>query len=75
MKRLNLSEQFIRELLIPGDLLDPDQVALRWAGMPNKNERSLIFDLFTALTAAGYLAREDDQHLRVLRSAADDDWL
>ncbi|HEV3157984.1 MAG TPA: SDR family NAD(P)-dependent oxidoreductase [Candidatus Baltobacteraceae bacterium] len=71
MERLGLSEQFIREFLVPGATLDVEEIALRWAGMPNKNERALIGDILNALTETGYLEREDDRSFRCLRSADD----
>lgn len=66
MERVKLSEQFVRELLILGTELDPGEVALRWAGMPNKNERAATMAVLTALVDAGFLAPEGERY-RVLR--------
>ncbi|MBC5809368.1 MAG: SDR family NAD(P)-dependent oxidoreductase [Candidatus Eremiobacteraeota bacterium] len=57
MRRLNLSLVFVRSLLVPGIHLDAGDVALRWTGMPNKNERSLTNEVLEALADAGFLER------------------
>jgi short-subunit dehydrogenase len=67
MERVKLSERFVRELLQPGAVLDAADVALRWAGMPNKNERAATNEVLDALTNAGFLAR-DGEHHRVVRA-------
>jgi short-subunit dehydrogenase len=59
MERLKLSEAFVRTLLIPGTTLEPHEVALRWAGMPNKNERAITEEVLEALADAGILQRAD----------------
>jgi hypothetical protein len=59
MERLKLSEAFVRTLLIPGSTLEPHEVALRWAGMPNKNERAITEEVLEALADAGILQRAD----------------
>jgi short-subunit dehydrogenase len=70
MKRLKLTEAFVRGLLVPGTELDSDDVALRWAGMPNKNERAITIDVLTALAGAGYLEHSEPHGpYRVLREA------
>jgi short-subunit dehydrogenase len=66
MERVRLREEFVRGLLQADAVLDPNEVALRWAGMPNKNERAATIEVLDALTAAGFLAR-DGEHYRVLR--------
>ena len=66
MERVKLGEQFVRDLLVPGVELDPGEVALRWAGMPNKNERAATLEVLTALADAGFLAPEGERY-RVLR--------
>lgn len=71
MRKLNLSAAFVRALLVPGDELELGDVALRWAGMPNKNERGLTHDVLDALADAGYLDRLDGDRYRVLRGADD----
>jgi hypothetical protein len=67
MERVKLSESFVRGLLQPQAELDPHEVALRWAGMPNKNERAATNEVLDALTDAGFLAR-DGEHYRVVRA-------
>ena len=69
MERAKLPFAFIASLLQPGETIDPNEAAMRWAGMPNKNERALLGELFDALVEAGYLERIDTQRLRVLRGA------
>ena len=66
MERVRLSEDFVRGLLHAGDELDAHEVALRWAGMPNKNERAATTEVLDALAAAGFLARDGERY-RVLR--------
>jgi short-subunit dehydrogenase len=67
MERVKLSERFVRELLQPGAVLDSAEVALRWAGMPNKNERAATNEVVDALVNAGFLAHDGDRY-RVLRA-------
>jgi short-subunit dehydrogenase len=55
MERLKLREAFVRDLLVPGEVLDPGEVAMRWAGMPNKHERAVTDEVLEALAEAGYL--------------------
>jgi short-subunit dehydrogenase len=69
MDKLNFRADFVRQLLVPGARIDPGDVALRWAGMPNKNERAITDDVLAALAAAGFLERTDDAGYRVVRSA------
>jgi short-subunit dehydrogenase len=68
MEKLKLSDGFVRGLLVPEAQLDAGEVALRWAGMPNKNERAITDDVLEALTSAGFLERSEDRSYRVLRS-------
>jgi len=49
-------------------MLDAYEVALRWAGMPNKNERAATTEVLDALAGAGFLEREGERY-RVVRSA------
>src|SRR5665213_939771 len=56
----------VRELLHAGDVLDAHEVALRWAGMPNKNERAATNEVLDALEAAGFLQRDGERFV-VLR--------
>ncbi len=69
MKKLNLSVNFVAGLLVPGTTIELGEVALRWAGMPNKNERALTLDVLEALAEANFLAREGPQHYRVIQAA------
>ncbi len=69
MKKLNLRIKFLRELLVPDATLDLGYVAMRWAGMPNKNERGLTAEVLDALVRAGYLDPIDHEKYRVLREA------
>jgi short-subunit dehydrogenase len=62
MERVKLGEQFVRELLVVGVELDPGEVALRWAGMPNKNERAATIEVLTALADAGFLTPEGERY-------------
>ncbi len=66
MERVKLREEFVRGLLRDGDVLDVHEVALRWAGMPNKNERAATAEVLDALASAGYLDRDGERY-RVLR--------
>jgi short-subunit dehydrogenase len=62
MERVKLREEFVRGLLREGEVLDPHEVALRWAGMPNKNERAATGEVLDALSDAGYLRREGERY-------------
>jgi hypothetical protein len=72
MERANLSTDFVRNLLIPDNIIDVGEAAMRWAGMPNKHERSLTSEVFFALAEWGFLAPRADGRYRVLHSADDD---
>jgi hypothetical protein len=67
MQRLKLHEGFVRGLLAPGAELELGDVSMRWAGMPNKNERGLMREVLQALTSAGFLERAGEDRYRVLR--------
>jgi hypothetical protein len=71
MDRSKLPVTFIRDLLVPDAVLDVSETALRWAGMPNKHERSLTSEIFFALAEWGFLAPRADGRYRVLRGADD----
>ena len=60
MERSGLRMEFIRELLVPGARLELGEIAMRWAGMPNKHERALTQEVLNALEAAGYLEPDGD---------------
>jgi short-subunit dehydrogenase len=66
MERVKLREEFVRGLLREGDALDAHEVALRWAGMPNKNERAATNEVLDALAAGGFLERDGERY-RVVR--------
>jgi short-subunit dehydrogenase len=69
MERVKLTPAFIRDSLTPDATLELNEVAMRWAGMPNKNERAVMREVFDALTAAGYLHQTGDETWKVLRAA------
>ncbi|MDQ6941145.1 MAG: SDR family NAD(P)-dependent oxidoreductase [Candidatus Eremiobacteraeota bacterium] len=66
MERVRLSERFVRDLLHADAVLDAHEVALQWAGMPNKNERAATVEVLDALSDAGFLQRDAGRY-RVLR--------
>lgn len=67
MERVKLNADFLRRLLHDGAVLDAGEVALSWAGMPNKNERAATVEVLDALAEAGFLEREGEKY-RVLRT-------
>lgn len=70
MRKLNLSSAFVASLLVvTGRTLDVGDVSLRWAGMPNKNERALTSEVLESLADAGFLTRSGDERYVVVRSA------
>ncbi len=71
MKKLNLSSTFVRSILKPDTELELGDIAMRWAGMPNKNERALTNDVLDALAEAGYLEHLEPERYRVVRAAED----
>ena len=68
MERVKLGEAFVRGLLAPGENIELNDAAMRWAGMPNKNERAAMHDVLHALATAGFLAPEGDETWKVLRA-------
>jgi short-subunit dehydrogenase len=68
MERVKLSPTFVREALVPGATLELNEVAMRWAGMPNKNERAALREVFDALTASGYLEPIQEETWKVVRA-------
>jgi short-subunit dehydrogenase len=68
MQKLKLGQPFVRGLLVPGAELELGDVSMRWAGMPNKNERGLTNEVFQALAAAGFLERTGEDRYRVIRN-------
>ena len=68
MERVRLSESFVRDLLVPDATLEFNETAMRWAGMPNKNERAALADVFAALATAGFLQSTGEDRWKVLRT-------
>ena len=69
MERVKLPAPFLAALLRPGSDVHLGDAAMRWAGMPNKNERAALEEALEALAAGGFLARQEDQTWTVLRAA------
>lgn len=69
MERVKLPAAFLAELLRPGENVQLGDAAMRWAGMPNKNERAALAEALAALTAGGFLEKTGDESWRVVRSA------
>lgn len=69
MERVKLPLAFIREALLPGATLELGALAMRWVGMPNKNERTALREALDALTAGGYLEPMEADTWRVIRAA------
>jgi short-subunit dehydrogenase len=69
MERVKLSPTFLREALVPGATLELNEMAMRWAGMPNKNERAAMKEVLEALTIAGYLELTGEDTWKVVRAA------
>jgi len=69
MDRAKLDPGFVRGLLVKDAVIDVHEVAMRWAGMPNKHERALTSEVFFALSEWGFLAPRADGRYRVLLAA------
>jgi len=69
MERVELPRDFVRSLLVPNITITLHEAALRWAGMPNKNERAAMHEVLTALTNAGFLEATGEESWVVLRAA------
>jgi hypothetical protein len=69
MAKFKMSLGFLRGALVPGIELELGEVAMSWAGMPNKHERALTNDVLDALAAAGYLEHLEPERYRVTRGA------
>ncbi|HET9095341.1 MAG TPA: SDR family NAD(P)-dependent oxidoreductase [Candidatus Baltobacteraceae bacterium] len=70
MERVKLPASFLADLLRTGEDIQLAEAAMRWAGMPNKNERAAMAEALDALTSGGYLKKTGDESWRVLRSAS-----
>lgn len=68
MERVKLPESFVRSLLQPGDTIGLNDAAMRWAGMPNKNERAALQEVFEALAGGGYIQHDSEDRWKVLRA-------
>lgn len=68
MERVKLSAAFVRDLLQEGSTVALHDAAMRWAGMPNKNERAAMHEVLQALADAGYLEPVGDETWKVLRA-------
>lgn len=69
MERVKLPASFVASVLVRDAALELNEVAMRWAGMPNKNERAALHEVFDVLTAAGYLQKTGEESWKVLRAA------
>jgi short-subunit dehydrogenase len=69
MERVKLEEQFVRSLLVPDSTIELHDAAMRWAGMPNKNERAALHEVLDALAAAGFLESSGEERWLVRRAA------
>lgn len=69
MERVKLTEAFVSSLLVVGTTVEFNEAAMRWAGMPNKNERAALREVFDALTAEGYLEVAGEDAWLVRRAA------
>jgi hypothetical protein len=68
MERVKLPSSFLADLLRPGGDIHLTDAAMRWAGMPNKNERAAMAEALDALTSGGYLEKIGTETWRVLKS-------
>ena len=69
MERVKLPQSFVEQSLVPGATLDLNEVSMRWAGMPNKNERAAMREVLDALASAGYLEPTGEESWKVVRAA------
>ena len=69
MERVKLPSEFLRAALVPDERIELGDLAMRWAGMPNKNERAALREALDALTAGGYLEPQEEGTWRVVRAA------
>ncbi len=69
MERVKLPPEFLRSALVPNARIELGDLAMRWAGMPNKNERAALREALDALAAGGYLEPQEEGTWRVVRAA------
>ncbi|MHB8147322.1 MAG: SDR family NAD(P)-dependent oxidoreductase [Vulcanimicrobiaceae bacterium] len=69
MERVKLSPEFLRAALVPGATITLHDLAMRWAGMPNKHERAAMHEVLDALAKAGYLTLSGEETWLVAREA------
>jgi hypothetical protein len=69
MERVKLPADFLRSALVPDVRIELGDLAMRWAGMPNKNERAALHEALDALAAAGYLEPQEEGTWIVVRAA------
>jgi len=68
LERIKLPSSFLATLLRSGDRIELGDAAMRWAGMPNKNERAAMGEALQALSDAGFLRPIDSETWEVVRS-------
>lgn len=68
MERVKMHESFLRTLLVAETTIDLHEAAMRWAGMPNKNERAAMLEVLNVLAEAGYLQPDGEERWRVVRA-------
>lgn len=68
MERVNLPEAFVRNLLVPETVVELNDAAMQWAGMPNKNERAALAEVLGVLEQAHFLENMGEDRWKVLRS-------
>jgi short-subunit dehydrogenase len=69
MERVKLPPEFLRSALVPDARIELGDLAMRWAGMPNKNERAALHEALDALAAGGFLEPQEEGTWRVVRAA------
>lgn len=69
MERVKLPAEFLRAILRESGEIQLGETAMRWAGMPNKNERAALSEALDALAAAGFLEPLGKERWKVVRSA------
>ena len=69
MERVKLPARFCATRSCPERRSSSTTLAMRWAGMPNKNERAALHEALDALAAGGFLEPLAGERWRVLRAA------